>query len=89
VPSKYAHGRLLDLIAEHRMQTVPSGHIDIDAQPLLEELLDPDKMEGVEPAAGVIIDEQIEIAVRASIIAGGRAEQIEPEVAPWARMASA
>ena len=59
------------------MQPVARRHVNVDPEYLLEILLDPDEVEAVEPAAGIIVDKEIQIASRLRLVASGRSEQIK------------
>jgi len=59
------------------VQAVPGREINRHLQFLFEEQLHPDQVEGVEPAVRIIIDEDVEIAGVAGIVACRRAKQIQ------------
>jgi hypothetical protein len=76
-PSKHSDGRAFDFRTQHGVQPVARRHINVDPEGLLEILLDSDEVEAVEPATGIIVDKEIQIASRLRFIACGRSEQIK------------
>jgi hypothetical protein len=66
-----------------RMQTRPSGEINIEAHPVLEQPPCRYQVKGVESTLGVIVKKEIEIASRSGLIAGGRTIQIERRGTPF------
>jgi hypothetical protein len=64
------------------MQPLARGQVDIDSQALLQETLAGDQVKCVEFAARVIVDEQVEVALGASLIPGRRPEQVKRGCTP-------
>src|ERR1043165_9285626 len=68
---------MLDIGAQHGIQAVARRHIDVNAELVLEQKLDPDEFEEGELSLRVVVDEQIEIALLLRLVACDGAEQIE------------
>ena len=80
-PSKDALGGSLDSVLKQRVETVSGRQIDLNAKAAFQELLDADQFYERESAAAIVIDEKIEVASQARVIARGRSEQVEPRSA--------
>src|SRR6266702_1999294 len=76
-PSEYTNRRLLDVVLQHRMQAITCRDIHLHSQLGLQQKLDVDQVQQAELAAGVVIDEDVEVAIRISFVSDCRAKHIE------------
>lgn len=51
------------------------GYVDLGPEPILQEERDADEVEAVEAALGVVVDEQVEVAVGPGVVPDRRSEQ--------------
>jgi len=70
-------GLRLDLPADQGMQTVARGEVDFHTKAFLKKTLGGNEVECIEGATRVVVDEEIQVAGGARLVAGGRAEQVE------------
>src|SRR5713101_9516535 len=75
--SEDADRRLLDVGPQQGMQSIARGHVDIDAELVLQILLDAYQVKRIESAAAIVVDEEIEITCRLWLVARDRAEQVK------------
>jgi hypothetical protein len=75
--SEHEERRSLDRVAQARMQTVTRSDVDFGCQVVLEEALDRREIDQREAPRRIVIQEQIDIAVRPCFVARARTEQIK------------
>jgi len=85
--SEDTDGRLLDTLAQKRVQAVACRDIDAGTESLFEQNLDAGKIQERKPPRGIVLDENIDIAVCFCLAAGDRPEEVQPG-RPSARTAS-
>lgn len=77
MPLEYADRRVFDIGAQHRMQAIPRGDVDIHPELVFEQKLDPNQFEERECPVLIVLDKYIEIASCTCFIACDGAKQIE------------
>src|SRR5450756_625514 len=81
-PLKNPGGLGFNPLANKRVQSLARRQVDVNAQALLQQTLAGDQVKRVELAAGIIVDEQVDVAFGASLVLGGGSKQIKRYRAP-------
>src|SRR5215831_7446748 len=77
VPSEHAHGGLLDVTPQHRMQTIACRNVNGKFQFFLKKLLDADQVQRVKFTVWIVVDEEVEIAGLLGLVTRGRTKEIK------------
>src|SRR4029079_8347671 len=86
--SKNSRSLSFNPLANKRVQPFARGQVHVDSQTFLEQTLAGDQVKRVEFAAGVVINEQVQVAFRSSIAFGCGTKQVKRGRAPRPQGAS-
>src|ERR1700729_1096256 len=70
-------GRLFDIGTQHRMQAVAGCDVHVHAQLAFQKLFNPNQVECVEAAVGLVINEKVKVAAACGVVLSDRTEQVQ------------